>query len=65
MDDGALSLIYVGTAFVQFVVLFDVVALTRYDLQPSLNPLGGKVMKVVWDGRVDFIELWITYAICR
>ena len=63
MEDGALSLICVGTAFAQFVFLFDVVALTRYDLQPLLSFLGGKVMKVVWDGRMDFIELWSTYNI--
>jgi len=63
MDDGALSLICVGTAFAQFLFLFDVVTLTRYDLQPLLNFLGGKVMKVVWDGRMDFIELWSTHNI--
>ena len=63
MGDGALSLICVGTAFAQFIFLFDVVALTRYDLQPLLSFLGSKVMKVVWDGRLDYIELWSTYGI--
>jgi len=63
MNDGPLSLICVGTAFAQFVFLLDVVALTRYDLQPLLNFLGGKVTKVVWDGRMDFIKLWRTYNI--
>ena len=63
MGDGALSLICVGTAFAQFIFLFDVVALTRYDLQPLLSFLGSKVMKVVWDGRLDYIELWSTYGV--
>lgn len=63
MEDGALSLICVGTAFAQFIFLFDVLALTRYDLQPLLSFLGSKVMKVVWDGRMDFIELWSTFNV--
>jgi exonuclease 3'-5' domain-containing protein 1 len=58
-----LSLICVGTAFAQFIFLFDVLTLTRYDLQPLLNFLGSKVMKVVWDGRMDFIELLSTYNV--
>lgn len=61
MEDGALSLICVGTAFAQFIFLFDVLTLTRYDLQPLLSFLGSKVMKVVWDGRMDYLELWSTY----
>ena len=63
MEDGALSLICVGTAFAQFIFLFDVLALTPYDLQPLLCFLGSKVMKVVWDGRMDFIELWTNYNV--
>lgn len=63
MEDGSLSLICVGTAFAQFIFLFDVVVLTRYDLQPLLNFLSSKVMKVVWDGRMDFIELWSAYNV--
>ena len=63
MGDGALSLICVGTAFAQFIFLFDIVALTRYDLQSLLSFLGSKVMKVVWDGRLDYIELWSTYGV--
>lgn len=63
MEDGALSLICVGTAFAQFIFLFDVLVLTPYDLQPLLCFLGSKVMKVVWDGRMDFIELWTNYNV--
>ena len=64
MEDGALSLIRVGgTAFAQFVFLFDVVTLTRYHLQALLTFLDGKVMEVVWNGRMGFIELWSTYNI--
>jgi len=62
-DGGALSLICVGSAFARYIFLFDVVCLTRFDLQPLLSLLAGKVIKVVWDGRMDFIEILTTYGV--
>jgi exonuclease 3'-5' domain-containing protein 1 len=63
MEGGALSLLCVGSAFARHIFLFDSVRLTRLQLDPLLCLLGGKVIKVVWDGRMDFIEIWTTYKV--
>lgn len=63
MEDGAMSLICVGSAYARYIFVFDVVQLARSDLNPLLSFLAGKVIKVVWDGRMDFIEVWTTYGV--
>jgi exonuclease 3'-5' domain-containing protein 1 len=63
MEGGAISLICVGSVFARYIFVFDAVQLSRLDLNPLLSFLAGKVVKVVWDGRMDFIEIWTTYGV--
>lgn len=63
---GSLSLICVGTPLAQHIYVFDVLcpAFTRKDYEPLFqlfrNP---HIIKIVWDGRMDFLELWSTFGI--
>lgn len=57
-DIGALSLIQVGAPDVPSIYLFDALLLPSHSLQPLLTLLASKEpMKVVWDGRMDYVEL--------
>ncbi|TFK80693.1 hypothetical protein K466DRAFT_503441 [Polyporus arcularius HHB13444] len=65
---GVLSIISVGTyPPSEIVYLFDVLALQDKE-NPLLAPLfcllsDPGVGKLVWDGRGDFLELWLTYGV--
>lgn len=62
--DGALSLIAVGTANASHIFLFDVVdALSQNDIQPLLDLFADDTyMKLMWDGRQDYVELKESYG---
>lgn len=61
--DGKLSILSLGTPHAKEVFLVDFLKLSSDDLQPLLTLLGGdKVRKVVWDGRMDFSELFHAYG---
>lgn len=63
---GSLSLICVGTPLAHHIYVFDVLcpALSKKDFEPLWqlfqNP---HIIKIVWDGRMDFLELWSSYGI--
>ncbi len=63
---GSVTLICVGTPFAEYIFLFDVLSpfLTRYDIDGLLALFQDKgVLKVVWDGRMDFLEIWSTFGV--
>ncbi|KAL4252209.1 Ribonuclease H superfamily protein [Abortiporus biennis] len=63
---GSLSLICVGSPLAENIFIFDALSpsLTRSDFEPLWqlfrNP---RIIKVVWDGRMDFLEIWSTYGV--
>ncbi|KAL5498053.1 hypothetical protein ACEPAH_2984 [Sanghuangporus vaninii] len=65
---GALSLISIGTPHAAEVYLFDVLTLPRDSLQLlfnsilSLTPSARAKTKVVWDGRMDYVELFYGHS---
>ncbi|KAL5478239.1 hypothetical protein ACEPAI_2423 [Sanghuangporus weigelae] len=65
---GALSLISIGSPHAAEVYLFDVLALPRDSLQLlfysifSLTSSARAKTKVVWDGRMDYVELFYSYS---
>ncbi|OCB88709.1 hypothetical protein A7U60_g4184 [Sanghuangporus baumii] len=65
---GALSLISIGTPHAAEVYLFDVLALPQDSLQLlfnsilSLTPSARAKTKVVWDGRMDYVELFYSHS---
>ncbi|KAI0087170.1 ribonuclease H-like domain-containing protein [Irpex rosettiformis] len=63
---GSVTLICVGTPFAEYIFLFDVLSpyITRNDVQGLLDLFQNKgLLKVVWDGRMDFLEIWSTYGV--
>lgn len=66
--DGALSLISIGSPHAAEVYLFDVLSLPRDALQLLFNSLlsltstARAKTKVVWDGRMDYAELFFSYG---
>lgn len=61
---GTLRLISVGTVLARRVFLFDVAVLSRDAVQPLLGLLANAtVLKIVWDGRLDCVELRRTYGV--
>lgn len=63
-EGGALRLISVGTMGAQHVFLFDVAALQRIALEPLFDLLRNpRILKIVWDGRLDCLELRRTYGV--
>jgi len=63
---GSISLICVGTPLAEHIFIFDT-------LSPTLNPrdfqllwqlfLNPRIIKVVWDGRMDYLEIWSTFGV--
>ncbi|CAL1710956.1 unnamed protein product [Somion occarium] len=63
---GSISLICVGTPLAEQIFLIDT-------LSPSLSPghlenlwqlfRDPRIIKVVWDGRMDFLEIWSTFGV--
>ena len=61
-----MTLICVGTPLAEYIYLFDVLSplLSRNDIDNLLAILADpNVLTVVWDGRMDFLEIWSTYGI--
>lgn len=62
-ENGALSIISLGSLHTDVIYLIDVVALSPDLLRPVFDLLESKdVRKVVWDGRMDFSELFFGYS---
>ncbi|KZV84860.1 hypothetical protein EXIGLDRAFT_805550 [Exidia glandulosa HHB12029] len=62
-EEGALSVISVGTALARKVYVFDVLSLNMADVQPLLDLIANQeTLKIVWDGRKDAIELRRTFG---
>lgn len=62
-QDGQLSILSLGTPHAQEIYVIDFVTLSPDALQPILSLLAGdKVRKVVWDGRMDFNELFYAFS---
>ncbi|KAI0685374.1 ribonuclease H-like domain-containing protein [Cytidiella melzeri] len=62
---GSVTLICVGTPFAEYIFLFDVISplVTRRHIDGLLALFQDQnIMKVVWDGRMDFLEIWCTYG---
>ncbi|KAF8478864.1 ribonuclease H-like domain-containing protein [Gautieria morchelliformis] len=60
--DGALSTISVGTEQSSNIFVYDAVELDRDALLPVLELLSDpKIIKVFWDGRMDFSEIFHSY----
>ncbi|EJD01980.1 uncharacterized protein FOMMEDRAFT_157145 [Fomitiporia mediterranea MF3/22] len=65
---GALSLISLGTPHASDIFLFDILLLPHHALQIlfnavlSLTPAARAKTKVVWDGRMDYSELFFSYT---
>lgn len=63
-EDGELTLISVGTVVARKIFLFDVLSLTRKDIDPVLRLLANwTTLKIVWDGRMDAVELQRKYGV--
>jgi exonuclease 3'-5' domain-containing protein 1 len=63
---GSVTLICVGTPFAEHIFLFDVLCplITRRDIDGLLSLFSDKnILKVVWDGRMDYLEIWSTYGV--
>jgi exonuclease 3'-5' domain-containing protein 1 len=63
---GALSLLAIGTAHAEQIFLFDAVALDHKAaaMTELLQMLGrADKLKIVWDGRMDAVELQATYSV--
>ncbi|TDL16874.1 hypothetical protein BD410DRAFT_590104 [Rickenella mellea] len=57
--EGDISLISLGTPNAEQIYLIDAVALDRNTLKPVLDLISGEEkMKIVWDGRNDYSELY-------
>ncbi|TFK50362.1 hypothetical protein OE88DRAFT_1749912 [Heliocybe sulcata] len=66
MQEGALSLICLGTVTADAIFVFDVLVLRDNGI--NVNPLlrlllTEDITKVTWDGRMDFLEIQETYAV--
>ncbi len=63
---GSVTLICVGTPFAEHIFLFDVLSpfLTSSDINSLLRLLGDRnILKIVWDGRMDYLEIWSTFGV--
>lgn len=63
---GSVTLICVGTPFAKHIFLFDVLSplISNRDVYALLDVLSDRnVLKVVWDGRMDFLEIYSTFGI--
>lgn len=64
--EGELSLICVGTPLADSIFVFDCLsrALPSYEMRPLWNLLErADIIKVVWDGRMDYLEIQSTYGV--
>jgi len=64
--EGSVTLICVGTPFAEHIFLFDMLSpfLTRRDIDGLLHLFSDEnILKIVWDGRMDHLEIWTTYGV--
>jgi len=66
--DGVLSLLCIGTPRAEHIFIFDALALTFTNASSALGPLlnllrSDRMLKIVWDGRQDFLELLDCYGV--
>lgn len=65
-EGGSVTLICVGTPFAEHIFLFDVLSplITYSDMEGLLYLLNdSNILKIVWDGRMDYLEIWSTYGV--
>ncbi|KZV86319.1 hypothetical protein EXIGLDRAFT_681101, partial [Exidia glandulosa HHB12029] len=63
-EDGALSVISIGTALARDIFIFDVLSLSVEDIRPVLDLIANThTLKIVWDGRMDAIDFRRTYNV--
>ena len=63
---GCVSLICVGTPLAEHIFIFDTLspALSPRDFAPLWHLFSSPVIvKIVWDGRMDYLELWSSYGV--
>ncbi|KAH8103371.1 ribonuclease H-like domain-containing protein [Cristinia sonorae] len=63
---GCVTLICVGTPLAENIFLFDTLspALSPRDLDPLWQLFSSPlILKIVWDGRMDYLELWSSYKV--
>lgn len=63
---GCVTLVCVGTPLAEHIFLFDMLspALSPNDLAPLWQLFSSRaILKIVWDGRMDFLELWVSYKV--
>lgn len=63
---GSVTLICVGTPFAEHIFLFDVLSplISRYDIDALLSLFNDEnILKVMWDGRMDYLEILETYGV--
>ncbi|TCD69335.1 hypothetical protein EIP91_008091 [Steccherinum ochraceum] len=63
---GCVTLICVGTPLAEHIFIFDTLspALSPHDLAPLWNLFSNPLLvKIVWDGRMDYLEIWSTYKV--
>ena len=63
---GCVTLICVGSPFAEHIFLFDLLSplVTHYDIYTLLHLLcDPTVLKVVWDGRMDYLEIFTSYGV--
>lgn len=64
--NGSVTLICVGTPFAELIFLFDVLSpiISDRDIYALLSLFSDKnILKVVWDGRMDYLEIYSTFGI--
>lgn len=63
---GCVTLICAGTPFAEHIFLFDLLSttITPRDIYSLLQILADRnVLKIVWDGRMDYLEIFTSYGI--
>lgn len=63
---GCVTLICVGSPFAEHIFLFDLLSpiISQHDIYPLLQLLcDPSILKVVWDGRMDYLEIFTTYGV--
>lgn len=65
-ENGCVTLICLGTAYGEHIFLFDLISpyITREHVFSLLSILADPhILKVVWDGRMDYLEIWSSFGV--